>query len=362
MNAPDSKVSPWWSTPLGQLEQGIDSSPAGLSSNEAAARLQRYGSNTLKAQGSARIPALLWRQFSSPIVLILIAAAILAFVMHDAIDAAIILVIVVISSLLGFWQEFRAAIAVASLQRLVAVQCVALRDGVAIHVPLSEVVPGDVVLLSAGDNVPADCRLLESRDLFVDEATLTGETFPVEKLTGELPADTPLAHRLNALFQGTHVVSGVGRALVMQTGCKTQLGSIADRLRIRPEETDFERGVRQFGMLVIRLTLVLVVVIFALNVFLQRPVLDSFLFALALAVGITPELLPAIISVNLASGAQRCARRSSPQRMSGFPSPAGRRLSRRSMRPSVHAACAPSGWPSSPCPGEQPLARTMKPG
>ncbi len=309
MNASDSKVSPWWSTPLGQLEQGIDSSLAGLSSNEAAARLQRYGSNTLKAQGGARIPALLWRQFSSPIVLILIAAAILAFVMHDAIDAAIILVIVVISSLLGFWQEVRAATAVAGLQRLVAVQCVALRDGVAIHVPLSEVVPGDVVLLSAGVNVPADCRLLESRDLFVDEATLTGETFPVEKLTGELPADTPLAHRLNALFQGTHVVSGVGRALVMQTGCKTQLGSIADRLRIRPEETDFERGVRQFGMLVIRLTLVLVVVIFALNVFLQRPVLDSFLFALALAVGMTPELLPAIISVNLASGAQRMATR-----------------------------------------------------
>ena len=309
MNTPDNKVSPWWSISLGQLAQDIHSSAAGLTSTEAAARLQHYGSNSLKAQGGSSIPALLWRQFSSPIVLILIAAAILAFVVHDAADGAIILAIVLISSMLGFWQEFRAATAVASLQQLVAVQCQVLRDGAAIHVPLSQVVPGDVVVLSAGASVPADCRLLEGRDLFVDEATLTGETFPVEKQIGDLPTDTPLAHRLNSLFQGTHVVSGVGRALVVQTGCSTQLGSIADRLRLRPSETDFERGVRQFGMLLIRLTLVLVVVIFALNVYLHRPVLDSFLFSLALAVGLTPELLPAIISVNLASGARRMAAR-----------------------------------------------------
>ena len=195
------------------------------------------------------------------------------------------------------------------LQHIVAVQAEVLRDGAVTKVPREEVVPGDVVLLSAGASVPADCRLLETRDLFVNEATLTGETFPVEKTPSDLPADTPLAGRSNALFQGTNIVSGIGRALVVRTGRNTQFGAIAERLRIRPQETDFERGVRQFGMLLIRVTLILVILIFAFNVYLHRPVLDSFLFALALAVGLTPELLPAIISVNLATGARRMAAR-----------------------------------------------------
>jgi len=309
MNKKHANTDSWWSTEIGQVAQENGSSTAGLTSMEAAARLQRYGANALKGEDAPRIVPLLWRQISSPVVLILIAAAILSFTMHDATDGAIILLIVFASALLGFWQEFRAATAVASLQKLVAVQADVLRDGTVIRVALEEVVPGDVVILTAGSNIPADGRLLEACDLFVNEATLTGETFPVEKVPGELPADTPLVHRANVVFQGTHVVSGVGRALVVCTGRNTQFGAIADRLRIRPEETDFERGVRQFGMLLIRVTLILVIVIFGLNVYLHRPVLDSFLFALALAVGLTPELLPAIISVNLASGARRMAAR-----------------------------------------------------
>lgn len=309
MNEQPAKNIPWWSPPVGQLTRDLDASPAGLSSSEAAARLQRYGANALKGENGARILPLLWRQLSSPIVLILIAAALLAFFMHDATDGIIILIIVLASGLLGFWQEFRAATAVASLQKMVAVMADVLRDGAATRVALESVVPGDVVMLAAGASIPADCRLLEARDLFVNEATLTGETFPVEKAPADLPADTPLARRSNALYQGTHVVSGIGRALVLHTGRDTQFGAIADRLRIRPQETDFERGVRQFGMLLIRVTLILVIIIFGLNVYLDRPALDSFLFALALAVGLTPELLPAIISVNLASGARRMAAR-----------------------------------------------------
>jgi P-type Mg2+ transporter len=296
-----------WANSVEEAAQGIDSSPNGLSAAEARARLQRFGPNSLQAAESSRVFSLLMRQLSSPIVLVLIAAALLSLVMHDATDSSIILLIVVASALLGFWQEYRAAAAVDHLQRMVAVRAEVLRDGASTRVPREEVVPGDVVLLSAGASIPADCRLVESRDLFVNEATLTGETFPVEKLPGDLPADTPLAHRTNALFQGTSVVSGIGRALVLNTGRHTQFGAIAERLRVRPAETDFERGVRRFGMLLIRVTLILVIVIFGFNVYLQRPVLDSFLFALALAVGLTPELLPAIISVNLASGARRMA-------------------------------------------------------
>lgn len=298
---------PWWASSLTDALCTQESSAEGLSSREAAARLQRHGPNLLQGRQAQTVLALLLRQLGSPIVLILIAAALLSFAMRDATDGVIILAIVGTSSLLGFWQEYRAASAVARLQQMVEVRAEVLRNGQAITVPVAQVVPGDVVLLSAGASVPADCRLLEERDLFTNEATLTGETFPVEKNVGELPADTPLARRSNALFMGTHVVSGTGRALVMRTGNATQFGAIAQRLRIQPEETDFERGVRSFGNLLIRITLVLVMLIFAFNVFLQRPVLDSFLFALALAVGLTPELLPAIISVNLASGARRMA-------------------------------------------------------
>jgi Mg2+-importing ATPase len=163
------------------------------------------------------------------------------------------------------------------------------------------------VLIKASDVIPGDCLLLESKDLFVDEAALTGETYPVEKLIGTLPAETPLSQRTNSLFMGTHVVSGSARAVVIRTGKETEFGKVSERLKLRPPETEFERGVRRFGYLLMEITLVLVITIFAINVYFARPVLDSFLFALALAVGLAPTLLPAIISINLAHGAKRMA-------------------------------------------------------
>jgi Mg2+-importing ATPase len=307
MPASPETSPPWWAQSLTDSLRELDAGSDGLSSSQVTLRLQHYGPNTLQGKQAATVLSLLMRQLGSPIVLILIAAALLSFTIGDATDGLIILFIVSASSLLGFWQEYRAATAVEELQQMVELRAEVLRDGQTSTVPMEQIVPGDVVLLSAGCSVPADCRLLEERDLFTNEATLTGETFPVEKNVGELPPDTPLARRSNALFQGTHVVSGSGRALVMRTGNATQFGAIAQRLRIRPDETDFEHGVRSFGNLLIRITLVLVILIFAFNVFLHRPVLDSFLFALALAVGLTPELLPAIISVNLASGARHMA-------------------------------------------------------
>ncbi len=141
----------------------------------------------------------------------------------------------------------------------------------------------------------------------MDEATLTGETYPVEKQPGVLPEETPLAKRSNVLFLGTHVVSGTASALVVMVGDQTQFGKISERLQLRPPETDFERGIRRFGFFLMEVTLLLVVAIFAINVFFHKPVIEAFLFSLALAVGLTPQLLPAIISVNLAHGAKRMA-------------------------------------------------------
>ena len=287
--------------------RSLGASTAGLESGEARERLSRFGANQLKATSSAAVFTLLIGQFKSPIIIMLSGAAILAGFLGDASDAVIILVIVLASGLLGFWQEYGAAGAVAKLRAVVETKTRALRDGIECLVPLAEIVPGDLVLLSAGGIVPGDCRLLTARDLFVNEATLTGETFPVEKLPGVLGPNAALAQCTNALFMGTHVVSGNGRALVVHTGRETEFGKVFESLKLRPPETEFEQGIRRFGYLLAEVTFVLVLGIFACNVYFHKPVLDSFLFALALAVGLTPQLLPAIISINLSRGARRMA-------------------------------------------------------
>jgi len=223
------------------------------------------------------------------------------------VNASIILVIIFASSLLGFWQERGATNAVEKLLAVVQTKATVLRDGSQKEIPVEGIVPGDIVLLSAGDLIPGDCLVLESKDLFVNEASLTGETFPAEKTVGILPPDAPLSQRTNSLFMGTNVVSGSAQAAVAGTGSKTEFGKISDQLKLRPPETEFEHGVRQFGYLLMEVTLVLVVATFAINVYFARPVLNSLLFSLALAVGLTPQLLPAIISINLARGAKNMA-------------------------------------------------------
>ncbi len=307
LKGPDELRS-FWSMPTADVLAALQSSSSGLAADVAAERLVRTGPNVLSERKRSDTPTLLLRQITSPLVLLLIAAAVLSFALHDPTDGTIILGIVGVSALLGFWQERGAARAVEKLLATVAVKASVLRDGRQTEIAVDELVPGDVVLLSAGSSIPADCLLLEAQDLFVDEASLTGESFPVAKTPGTVPADAPLARRHNVLFMGTHVVSGSGRALVVHTGKSTEFAAIAARLRLRPPETEFERGVRHFGYFLMELTQVLVILIFAFNVYLHRPVLDSFLFALALAVGLTPQLLPAIISVNLASGARRMAK------------------------------------------------------
>ncbi len=297
----------FWSISATEMLQQLHTAKDGLTADEARQRLARYGSNLLKPKKRSDVFTLLLAQFKSPIILILFCATGLSFFLHDPVDAFIILAIVFISGLLGFWQERGAANAVEKLLAIVQVRATVLRDGGPKDIPVEEIVPGDMVILNAGSIVPGDCLVQESKDLFVDEATLTGETYPVEKTIGVLAAATPLGQRTNALWMGTHVVSGSGKGLVVQTGKQTEFGKVSERLKLRPQETEFELGIRRFGYFLMEVTLVLVISIFAINVYLARPVLDSFLFSLALAVGLTPQLLPAIISINLAHGAKRMA-------------------------------------------------------
>jgi Mg2+-importing ATPase len=294
----------YWGISQPDLLTQLNAKMEGLSTEEAKQRLIQYGANLLKPPKRSDTLALLIAQFKSPIILTLIFAAGLSAFLHDPADAIIIIAIVLISGLLGFWQERGAVNALEKMLAIVKIKTTVLRDGREQDIALEDVVPGDVVILNAGDAIPADSLILESRDLFVDEATLTGESFPVEKNAGLLPSETPLSKRTNSLFMGTHVISGTAKVVVIFTGKQAEFGKISEKLKLRPQETEFEHGIRQFGYLLLEVTLLLVIAVFAINVFFHRPVLESFLFSLALAVGLTPQLLPAIISINLAHGAK----------------------------------------------------------
>jgi Mg2+-importing ATPase len=297
----------FWSLTAEDLLRILGSSKEGLSGDEAGKRIALLGANQLKPAKRSTALSLLISQFKSPIILLLLFATILSFFLHDPADAFIILIIVLISGLLGFWQEYSASNAVEKLLSIVQTKAAVLRDGVSAEISIEKIVPGDIVNLNAGDIIPGDSLVLESNDLFVDEAMLTGETFPVEKIPLVLPASTELSQRTNSLWMGTHVINGMASVLIVRTGKGTELGKVSERLKLRPLETEFELGIRQFGYFLMEVTLMLVVSIFAINVYLVRPVLESFLFSLALAVGLTPQLLPAIISINLSHGAKRMA-------------------------------------------------------
>ena len=297
-----------WGDPVVAALDSLGSSATGLSSAEATLRRTRLGPNAVAGRPRTDAVWLLARQFTSPIILILVVATVLSGLLGDVPDTLIILAIIGLSGLLGFWQERGAARAVEALLAVVRVTAEVYRDGVVAQVPVDDVVPGDVVLLAAGDVVPGDCRIIESRQLLVDEAALTGETYPVEKVVGGIGADSPIAKRTNAVFMGTHVVSGSGTVLVVQTGVATQFGRVSGRLAQAHVATSFERGMAGFGYLLVRAMVVLVVAIFVVNVVLARPLIDSALFSLALAVGLTPQLLPAIVTISLSQGARQMAR------------------------------------------------------
>jgi Mg2+-importing ATPase len=304
-----SSPYPYWSHTAEDAAANLKSTPAGLSSDEAAQRLKTYGPNLLRTRKRATPLKLFLAQFKSPIVIILLFATLLSAVLQDWLDAVIILVIIFISAVLSFVQEYSANNAAEKLRSQVTIKAKLLRDGQVQTLPAADVVPGDVVLLSAGSLVPADGVVLEATDFFVNQAVLTGETYPVEKRPGVVAEKSSLAERLNMVFMGTNVSSGSAKALIVQTATATVFGQIAERLELRPPETEFERGIRRFGYLLSEVTLILVIAVFAVNVFFAKPVLDSLLFSIALAVGLTPQLLPAIININLSKGSQAMAKR-----------------------------------------------------
>jgi len=281
---------------------------AGLTSSEAAERLRHDGPNALGGEGRRTSLKILASQFASPLVLILVAASCVSIAVGDTVEAGIILAIVALSAGLGFVQEARAEASVAALQARLTLRATVIRDGREQEVPVHDVVRDDVVALAAGNIVPADGRLLDANHLYVDESSLTGESAAALKTPREGEPDPARdADRDAFVFLGTSVVSGTGRALITATGARTSYGAIAKRLAERAPQTDFQLGVRAFGLLVARVTLLLVVSVFAINVALQRPLFESLLFAVALAVGLTPELLPAIVTLNLTRGARALA-------------------------------------------------------
>ena len=285
----------------------LDSSEAGLTASEAALRLREGGLNAVISHG-ARPFQVLARQLRNPLLILLVAAALVSISVGEGVDALIILVIVCLSVGLGFVNEYRSEKAVEELHSTIRHSVVTTRDGRVSTVDLTELVPGDVVGLDVGDVVPADIRLLEANALECDEAVLTGESMPVPKSTEPTSTDDPSSRLSSCALMGTIVRAGTGRGVVVATGPRTAFGRIARDLGERPPETAFQLGLRDFSVLLVRITIALAVSIFLINALLGRSLLEAALFALAIAVGLTPQLLPAIVTISLSTGARRLAR------------------------------------------------------
>jgi Mg2+-importing ATPase len=292
------------SLPVDELLARLGSSLRGLGSEDAANRLEVYGRNELARRKKRAGIVEFLMHFRSPLVIILIIAALISGLLQEIPNMIIILSIVFISVILDYYQESKASRAAELLKEKVTTTATVLRDGVRREVKLPEVVPGDIIYLSAGDIAPADARVINAKDLFINQSALTGESFPVEKTSTPVVGQaTSFTHWSNYLFMGTSVVSGTATAVVVKTGGSTEYGKIAKRLVGAVPETEFERGIKSFGFLIMQVTMLLVLFVFFVNALLGRGVLDSLLFSVALAVGLTPELLPMIITVNLSKGA-----------------------------------------------------------
>lgn len=302
--AVSNPISSFWSVPVDALLAQLGTSASGLSSD--AVRNAKAGAQGLRRH-RASTWSLLVEQFKSPIIILLFVSAVMSFFLDDQTNAIIILFILAASGLLGFWQEWSAADAVERLLAVIETKTTVLRDGQPCEIAVEDVVPGDIVLLTAGNVIPGDGRLIESRDLYVNEAALTGESFPAEKTTDVLPVDQALSRRTNSVFLGTHVISGTGTAAIVATGAHTEFGHVSARLEESAPESGFERGLRNFGNLLIKVAVCITVIVFAVKLATHKPLNESLLLALSLAVGMTPQLLPAITAVVMASGAKAMA-------------------------------------------------------
>ncbi len=300
----------YWRMTAGEVETALGTSDAGLPSREAKARLLEYGPNEIEKADRKTPISIFVSQFHNPLVYILIVATAMAALLGDTTEAIIILAILVVNAILGFVQEYRSERALEELRKYVSMTARVMRDGDAGEYNVRELVPGDVILVAIGDIVPADARIIESHGLETNESVLTGESNPVEKDAKALSIAEPAPHELsNTLFMGSVVTAGSGKAVVVGTAKDTYLGKSAKALGEAGGSTDFEKSIRAFGSMLVRIVLIMTAFVFIVNGALGHGLLESLLFALAIAVGITPELLPIIITIGLSHGAMMLVRK-----------------------------------------------------
>jgi Mg2+-importing ATPase len=297
----------FWTLSETETLQELKTTTAGLSEDEARSRLEEHGYNELPREKLSRAQVLI-RQFMNPIYLILLASSVIAFFFGEFEQSIAIVSMIILSAVLGFYNEYKAEKIVATLTERVSLKALVTRNGKTYDLSARELVPGDIVSVYIGDVVPADMRLIEAKDLQVDEATLTGESFPVDKISASLRLDHPTPQQItNHLFMGTVVNHGSGKSVVTKTGKHTQFGAISWSLTRPHPQTDFQKGLTSYGNMILTFTIALAVGIFALNMLVGKPLIDALLFSLAIAIGLVPELMPAIVTICLSQGAGRMA-------------------------------------------------------
>jgi Mg2+-importing ATPase len=297
----------FWTHTATELYHQLNTCKEGLTEAEVYQKRSQHADKTKIKKPWINDLILLLSQYKNPLILLLVFAVILSTVLGEYSESIIILIVLLLTGILGFFQERSAGRAVQELRRLVHNKASVKRDNIEKEIPVDEVVAGDIILLNAGDIIPADCYIVRSNDLHINESVLTGESFPAEKFTGDCNVRAPLSKVTNAVFKGTSVINGTATVIAVTTGDQTILGKIGYSLQKEQAPTAFEKGIIKFGYLLMYLTIVISVAILIINLSLHKPLFDSVLFALALAVGLTPELLPAIITITLAAGAKRMA-------------------------------------------------------
>lgn len=297
----------FWSYSIDKLLVALDTNVDGLSESQVLLRLKQQKHKEKNVPSWKKDALLFLSQYTNPLVLLLFVAVILSLILGEYSDSGVIIVVLLLAGIFSFAQERKAGKAVEKLQALINTKATVKRENKLIEINIGDIVPGDIIMLRAGDVVPADAMLVEANDLHVNQSALTGESFPAEKFVGVCKDNTSLTEVTNSVFKGTSVINGTAAALAVNAGDDTEVGKIASQLSKSTQETAFEKGIRQFGYMLMRLTLIISLLVLTLNILFDKPAVDSLLFALALAIGITPELLPAIVTVTLAAGAKRMA-------------------------------------------------------
>ncbi|VVC02239.1 Copper-exporting P-type ATPase B [uncultured archaeon] len=303
------KAAHAWSLSNEEALEALHTYSNGLTEHEGERRHRTFGLNELAPKKKRNLAFLFISYFFHPLIMLLIAVGLVSYFLGNALSAAIILLMVSISVALSFYQEYTARDAAEKLRKMIRNTATVVRDGRVREIPLKFLVPGDIIRLSAGDLVPADCRMLSCKDFFVNQAALTGESLPVEKAPAASRKNASATEMTNAIFYGSSVVSGSGEALVVFTGMNTQFGELARRLSQSAPETAFDRGISDYSTLMVKFVIVLVIAIFFINFFTKNSLVEALLFSVAVAVGLTPEMLPVIVTANLSQGAKNMAKK-----------------------------------------------------